>query len=104
MRGKFLAQRIAFRHCLIATPTVIFNKDRYNLTNSLFSVGLSLGEDLVAWIRLAGPHPKKFGHLGKALTVVNVNNSSQKYKTFDEVTTAFVKEKLRLSIFISSLY
>jgi glycosyltransferase involved in cell wall biosynthesis len=95
MRGRSLHQRIAFRQCLIATPTVVFNKDQYNFSNQLFPIGLQLGEDLVAWMRLSALNPKKFGHLRKPLSQVYTSGKSSRYRTFDESTTTYIRREIK---------
>jgi glycosyltransferase involved in cell wall biosynthesis len=96
MRGQSLHQRIAFRQCLIATPTVMFDKDRYNFSNQLFPVGLQLGEDLVAWMRLSAQNPTKFGHLKAPLTQVHTNGNSSRHKTFDESTASYIRREVAI--------
>lgn len=93
MKGKNLARRIAFRSCLIATPTVMFKPDQYALGESLFPVQLKISEDLVGWLRLSAADPMKFGHLPLPLTIVNVGKNAARFESSNELVKTFVGQE-----------
>lgn len=90
MQGKTLARRIAYRSCLIATPTVMIDKSKYSNYQGLFPTELTLGEDLVAWLRISASNPIKFGHLGTPLTLVHIKSNSSRFKNLDSATFNFI--------------
>lgn len=98
MQGDRLAKRIAFRDCLIATPTVIINQKNYRsiinqeIARELFPSKITKGEDLVAWLQIASVNPRKFGHLANPLTIVNVNNESARMNPMPKSSKTLLAE------------
>jgi len=98
MTGRKVSQRIAFRECTIATPTVMYDRLNFSHLTELFPPQLDLNEDTVAWLRLAAYSKENWGHLAKPLTTVYSIRILQGTKSLAKKAWRYCSAKLAICV------
>ena len=91
---------ITYRGCSIATPTVMVKGDTVRAFDELFPNGITVGEDQIAWTRIAHQSQNSLVHLTEALTIVTVDerSNSQLYENIEKANSNLILNAKQIGI------